>query len=183
MYLLQNTLGQNGDDRKVLPIPDFARLVGPSEEARDIRDALAEELDAGMEGKEGASWDELCHFSNTKSLEVLGEKAIPHPRPWMRGRERDKDSLDEAVHEAQQRDREATRTGTNEAKIEARRALRKAQKDRKMTIRKWENGYWKDLGERASEAGRRGDQGEMYRILKELKVRGMVGCLMAAKAR
>ena len=165
---------KNGDDRKVLPVPDFARLVGPSEEARNIRDALAEQLDAGMEGKEGASWEELCHLSNTKSLEVLGEKAIPHPRPWMRGRERDKDSLDEAVHEAQQRDREATRTGTNEAKIEARRALRKAQKDRKMTIRKWENGYWKDLGERASEAGRRGDQGEMYRILKELKVRGMV---------
>jgi len=56
----------------------------------------------------------------------------------MRGRERDKDAWDAAVHEAQQRDREATRTGSAEDKREARRVLRKAQKDRKTVLRRWE---------------------------------------------
>ena len=87
-----------------------------------------------MKGKEGASWDELCHATNEISLEVFGEKALPHPRPWMRGTVRDKDSLDEAVHKAQQRDRQAARMGSAVEKREARKALRKAQTGRRTVL-------------------------------------------------
>jgi hypothetical protein len=41
-------------------------------------------------------------------------------------------------------------------------------------MHRWEFEYWKDVRERATDASRKGDQGELYRLFKELKlVRGL----------
>lgn len=44
--------------------------------------------------------------------------------------------------------------------------MRKAEKGRRTGLKRWEEEWWNELGKRAPEAGRTGDQGEMYRILK-----------------
>jgi hypothetical protein len=41
-----------------------------------------------------------------------------------------------------------------------------------MKLREWENNYWTELGERATDSAHRGDQAELYEIYRELKIRG-----------
>ena len=153
-------------------VPDYGRLHGNSKEAVELGKELAMALDNAMGNIEETPWEEVCNVSMEEALKVLGARPKPHPRPWMRGREQDKDLLDEDVHRKQGEDRNARNSGDEEAKTKARKELRGAQKERKKKLKEWETSYWRELGVRATEASHRGDLGEMHRILKELRVRG-----------
>ena len=87
--------------------------------------------------------------------------------------------LGEEVHAARNWDTEARsyprpRSRAQEEEVlEARRKLRLAQGMRKRKLKEWETSWWQDIGKRASEASRTGDTEELYRILREMKVRGL----------
>ena len=83
-----------------------------------------------------------------------------------------------AAKEADREARTATAGGEEERKREAtakRKALNRAKKTKRDKIKGWENTWFVDLGDRATQAAKVNDQGELYRVLKELKVRGQMG--------
>ena len=53
--------------------PDFARLLGNSEEAEESKRKLGEQLNTAMEGRDELTWEEVCALSMEESLRVLGE--------------------------------------------------------------------------------------------------------------
>ena len=78
------------------------------------------------------------------------------------------------MHEARTELHRVTREaqGVNTEDVQnMKQKLRRISKQRRRCLRKWENDWWKDLGQNMSEASHRGDQAEMYKILNELKVR------------
>ena len=175
--------GQVGGARKK---PAYGRLRGSTQEAKDLRKELEESMEKAVEvwelamGQEEMEWEEICEVSYKVALEKLGEQGKPHPRPWLKGKEVELDAMDADIAVAQEADREArtaTTGGEEERKREAnekRKALNKAKKMKRRKLKDWENTWFVDLGDRATQAAKVNDQGELYRVLKELKVRGQM---------
>ena len=163
------------------------RLRGSTQEAKDLRKELEESMEVAVEVREAATgqeemeWEEICEVSYKVALEKLGEQGKPHPRPWLKGKEVELDAMDADIAAAQEADREArtaTTGGEEERKREAnekRKALNKAKKMKRRKLKDWENTWFVDLGDRATQAAKVNDQGELYRVLKDLKVRGQMG--------
>ena len=97
----------------------------------------------------------------------MGEMPKEQPLPWMRGKEQDKHLLDAAVAEA----KEAWAQASLETVQEKLKVLKTASRERWRKIRRWKAEYWHEVGARATDAARKGDQGELFRLLTELKVR------------
>ena len=68
------------------------------------------------------------------------------------------------------------RNETNKHAADTTRAtLRNARKNRTRTIKRWEREYWDDVAASATDAWHRGDQGVLYKLFGELKLRGHEG--------
>ena len=65
------------EEKSSVTIPDFSRLLENSEEAEESKRELGEQLNTAMEGRDEATWEEVCAISMEESLRVLAEK----PRP------------------------------------------------------------------------------------------------------
>ena len=165
------------------PQPNFARLSGTTEEAKRKRSELESKMDEGI-GDETETWEKVVETSLGIAMEVLGEKPQKkHPRPWLEDRKAELDDWDKRLAESKRKDREARWSARqdpiNMAKARAmrdrRRELRSVSKDRRNTIKSWEEAWWTSMGNEVSEAHHRGDQGELYRLFGIMKMRGHNG--------
>eukprot|EP00973_Karenia_brevis_P076544 10633927-Karenia_brevis.AAC.1 len=87
--------------------PDWARLRGGTQAAAAMREALASAMDDRVKQMQGDDeWSEICEVSHEVALAVLGPRARAHPRPWLRGREKEKEEMDGDVQIALTRVRE-----------------------------------------------------------------------------
>ena len=94
------------------------------------------------------------------------------------GKEAEKRELDAEVERVRVRYREVRatpdpRTAQQEAEWgEAKAELKRVAKRRRRILRGWEEAWWIDLGKQASAAAENHDSGELYRVLRTLRVRG-----------
>ena len=160
------------------PVPDYAKLRGSSTEAADNKKKLEEAMNNRcVDMAERPEWTEIIAVSREVAMQVLGQRPKKSQRPWLEGREDEKKQLDEAVSQAQQRRWSATRdqSGAETASEELKQAsseLKKHRKSRRQKMKEWEDKFWKDLGERATEAGWKGDSGRVFEVVRDLLDRG-----------
>eukprot|EP00974_Lingulodinium_polyedra_P074381 7209275-Lingulodinium_polyedra.AAC.1 len=132
-------------------------------------------------GVEGMDWEGICAASMEGALKILGEEQKPHRLAWLRGHEAQKQEADEEVARTRRADRDnrcADRPWTEEhaRQVEVgKEDLKRASRERKRMLRGWEASWWAEMGRRASQAADRNDSGEMYRIFRELRIRGAGG--------
>ena len=164
-------------------IPHYARLVGPTEEAKSLRNELSEQMNEAM-GATSDEWGEICERSIGVALAVLGEKPKKkHPKPWLDSKRGEKTTLDMELAEAKRKEREARRMANENPGDggivgelnSAKRALRGVTKRKKKTLKEWENAWWDEMGRNLTEAHHRGDQGELFRLFGEMKLRQFEG--------
>ena len=127
-------------------LPDYSRLRGSGQEAGELREQLAQELDTALqEGGDHADWQELCTVSHEVALGVLGAAGRPHPIPWLSGHEQDKKAMDDAISALlDQRWRVREAAGEEPAEAEAAEIerlsglLKRGRRDRSKAMRRWE---------------------------------------------
>ena len=111
----------------------------------------------------------------------MGREQKPHALPWLTGKEEEKKRLDETVHVKNvewrqlQRGWQEGQNVTEERVSDAKKQMRKASRDRRRQLRAWEKAWWVDIGEKASEAARVGNTGDLFKILRVLQLRDEEG--------
>ena len=176
------TEAERKNEIKVLE-PDWSKVWGGTKEAKDYSQKLAAKTNERIEamGENNEDWETVCKVCNDTALEVLGSKGKPHPRQWLRGKEDLKAQLDEDVHKAREELYSAVRNSLtnppeNDARVkQVKKKLRAQTRIRRKTLRGWERIWWEEVGQRASEAAFKGNQGEPHQALRELQIRGEVG--------
>ena len=133
------------------------------------------------------SWDRMTEVMIGAAKEVCGETTRPVANPWTVGREEEMNELRENIVRAV-RTREARMADMNEVRgmeegreerMNAERELEQARMDvsmcrrrMKRRLRVLEREWWQEKIERCKAACEEGRLGDMYKILKELGVRG-----------
>ena len=121
------------------------------------------------------------------ATEVCGETTKPVANPWTVGHEEELEDLKQAIMEAVRR-REEKLVEANEARhmragrrerVRAERELEEAQgrvresrRGMKRRLKELEREWWEEKIERCAEACADGRVGDMYKVLKELGMRG-----------
>ena len=91
----------NGESTEARTNPHYRALSGNTERAKRARNELQEKLTEAVRNETCENtWESLCKIAERVSMEVLGLKPKPHPIPWLKGRERDKEALEAEVGEA-----------------------------------------------------------------------------------
>ena len=88
----------------------------------------------------------------------LGKKLAPHPRPWLQGRDQDKEAMDAEVTQTRERWRATRQTDGQEtdegqqARQRAKSEFKRVTKDRRRQLRQLERLWWDDIAQLASAA-------------------------------
>jgi hypothetical protein len=160
--------GKTGTGKPAEKTPDYARLRGSTTEATHLRKELEKEMDAKFtEMPLEIEWGHVVTTSHEVAMRVLGERETISQRPWLRGREKEQQENDDRVADAMQnrwdtKIRKEKGEGTLEELKEADAHLKWARKERLNALQRWEETWWRDLGEAATEAGNKGDQGKLF---------------------
>ena len=132
-------------------------------------------------------WEDMTEVLTEAAKEVCGETTIPVANPWTIGHEREleemRDDIVSAVrmrgvkltawnelrHENERRDERAI---AERELDEAKRDVRECRRSMKRRLRRLERDWWQEKIDRCETVCEEGRVGEMYKIMKELGMRG-----------
>ena len=133
------------------------------------------------------SWESMAKVMTEAAKEVCGETTRPVQNPWTVGREDELNELREDIvravrtrgvrlaemNEVRGMDEDRVERMHAERELErARRDVRECRRRMKRRLRVLERAWWQDKIERCKTACEEGRMGDMYKILRELGVRG-----------
>ena len=133
---------------------------------------------------DGVGWDEIAKVTVEAATETCGVAEKQILNPWMIGRDEEitrmraritaavqqRNQLTASIREAGDRD-EKERLERERQPI--REELKEARKDLKKKSADWEKDWWDEILNDCKNAGERGDQGTVYKHLKQLGTRGI----------
>lgn len=131
-------------------------------------------VDEGRVREDGTNWDTLTDVMVESAKEVCGVRERRIENPWMIGREEEVEGMRREIQgRLAERTELNTRRRTRAVEVrlrEVRARLKEARGVLKRSMRRWEREWWSERIRECEEAQRRGDMGEMYKILREIGV-------------
>ena len=135
---------------------------------------LIEDNVSYIEFNEENRWKLISDAVNKAAAETCGVKTKQIDNPWMIDKDDAINRMRERITTAVMRRNdvmERMNTGdeyTAEILDECRTELKEARKDLKKSISRWEKEWWEELLVECEQAGERGDQGTVFRLLKKI---------------
>ena len=132
-------------------------------------------------------WEDMTEVMIEAAKEVCGETTKPVANPWTIGHERELDEMREEIvnavrmrgvklrewYEVRHEDgREEERERAERDLNEAKREVRECRRRMKNRLRRLEREWWQEKIDRCERVCEEGRVGEMYKIMKELGMRG-----------
>jgi len=129
-------------------------------------------------------WETLAEVMREEAEKVCGKRARQGDSPWLRGRERQIDQFKASITSSTAKIREiGTTIRTMQGREEdttlmmieeeaAKCERRLTRREYKASLKRWEEAWWECIIQKAKEAADRNEVGRMYKLLRELGLRG-----------